>query len=454
MAIVNSYKDKFIGLDRPSVYDIFQKVGTSEYKNNKITTSDGTQIHEYEAIDIAEVKIEGNRFRNYGAYSFIWEKTFVKSPERSSNGSLGNLNSYATFLTPHLILDFSVMSIDDYRKIMLLHYGANEFTVECYDPIYNRKIRVKMYFATEESAKLYTISQKRLISRQWEEWVDLVAVTEYKVELIGTNNDLDLISVKYEYSTLNEDGTLLYPYFPNGTVASPQYEEDVYLGEEIIIGENSTFTDTPPSTTLKFKHWVDDNGVIYTNGIVVTVNAPLTLYAVWESSTTFTLSFNYGISDVATEVDSSTGISTQILDREVQQGQSIGNLPPITASPFVTGTDNVKYYPYTNGGWYKYPVKQADMQVLSNSLYWENRDTIIYALYDKKPFTVSYVTNSTNNNIPTQTLYYGDKVYLPTLVRDGYSFQGWYVDSEFKSAFSGTMPPYSIILYAMWDTTL
>ena len=440
---VNSYKDKYIGIDRPSVYDILQWVGTTEYREGA--------IKEYEAVDIEEVKIGGNRFRNYGAYSFIWEKTFVKSPERSGNGSISNLNSYATFLTPHLILDFSIMSIEDYRKIMLLHYGANEFTVECYDPIYNRKIKVKMYFGTEEMAKLFTIAQNRLLpDGQWEEWVDLVGVTEYKVELIGTNNDLDLVSVKYEYSTLNADGTLLYPTFPNGSVATPEYEEDIYIGEEIVVGSNSTFPDTPPSTTLKFKHWVDDNGKTYTNGVVVTVNAPLTLYAVWEATTSFTLSFNYGLSDVATETDSSTGVMTEILNREVQQGQSIGTLPPLTAEPFVTGTDKVKYYPYTNGGWYKHPVKQADTQVFNNDLYWQNRDSIIYALYDKKPFTVSYVTNSPNTDIPTQTLYYGDQVYLPTLARDGYTFQGWYIDSAYNTAFSGTMPPYPITLYARW----
>ena len=432
--MANSYLDKYKGVDRPSVYDILQKVGTTEYREGA--------IKEYQAVDIAEVKINGNRFRNYGAYSFIWEKTFVKSPERSADGSLGNLNSYATFLTPHLILDFSVMSIDDYRKIMLLHYGANEFTVECYDPIYNHKIKVKMYFATEEMAKLYTIAQNRLLpDGQWEEWVDLVGVTEYKVELIGTNNDLDLVSVKYVY---NNNIT------PTGAPMPDQYEKDVYLGEEIVVGNNSTFPNTPPTNSYKFKHWVDGSGLIYTNGVVVTVNSPLTLYAVWETSTTKTLSFNYGLSDVDYKVDSATGIRKEILNKEVQQGQSIGTLPKLTAEPFVTGADKVKYYPYTNGGWYKHPVKQADMKVVNNQPYWTDRDTIIYALYDKKPFTVTYVTNVPNASIPTQTIYYGDQVYLPTLARDGYTFQGWYVDRDLKKAFGGNMPPYSITLYARW----
>jgi uncharacterized repeat protein (TIGR02543 family) len=315
-----------------------------------------------------------------------------------------------------------------------------------------------MYFATEEMAKLYTISQNRLLpDGQWEEWVDLVGVTEYKVELIGTNNDLDLVSVKYEYNAPLDDNGL--PIYPSGSPIPPQYEEDIYLGEEIVVGSNSTFQSTPPSNNYQFSHWTmlseNENGEYEvlgerTNGLVMTINAPTIFRAEWKPTSTRTLSFNYGLSDVATEVDSATGISTQILNREVQQGHSIGTLPPLTAEPFVTGTDKVKYYPYTNGGWYKHPVKQADMQVFSNELYWQNRDTIIYALYDKKPFTVDYVTDAPNTAIPTQTLYYGDQVYLPTLARDGYTFQGWYVDPQKTKAFGGAMPPYSITLYARW----
>jgi uncharacterized repeat protein (TIGR02543 family) len=333
------------------------------------------------------------------------------------------------------------MSIDDYRKLMQLHYSSNEHIVECYDPIYNKKIKVKMYFSTEQMAKLHTISRKRFNGNEWEEWVDLVGVREYSVELIGTNNDLDLVSVRYVY---NSDVT------PNDSPIPDQYEEDVYKGEEIVIGANSTFPDTPPSSTQKFKHWVDDNGKVYNNGIVNTINSNLTLYAVWESSTAFTLSFNYGLSDVEYSVDSATGVLTEILNKEVQKGQSIGILPKLTAEPSVTGEGNVKYYPYTNGGWYKHPVKQDDMKVYDNQEYWADRSTVIYALYDKKSFTVSYVTNSGNTAIPTQTLYYGDSVYLPTLASDGYIFQGWYIDSSFNTAFSGSMPPYSITLYARW----
>jgi uncharacterized repeat protein (TIGR02543 family) len=432
------YNKKYKGIgDRLSVMEILQEVGTTRYREN--TTK------EYQAVDIDKVVIDGNIFKNYGQYSFIWEKTYVKEPVRSANGSIENLNSYATFLTAHLILDFSVMSIDDYRKIMRLHYESNEYTVECYDTIYNHPIRIKMYFATEEMAKLFTISQHRsLPNGGWEDWVDIVGVSDYKVELIGTNSELDLVGVKYSY---NSDIT------PTG-VPVPNIEEEVYIGEEIVVGNGVPFINEPPSYTQKFKEWntkPDGTGLTYTNGKVITVNDDMTLYAIWESTTSYTLSFNYGLSDVYSEIDSTTGVLTEVLNREITDITDIGVLPPLTEPYVEDANTKKKYYPYTNGGWYKHPVKQNNMQVVSNQAYWMTRDTIIYALYDKKPFTVDYVTNSGNTAIPQQTLTYGDSVYTPTLAQQGYTFQGWFIDSTLVTQFSGSMPPYDITLYAKWE---
>jgi uncharacterized repeat protein (TIGR02543 family) len=428
------YRDKFKGRDgRRSIYEILSVTTFENYELIK---------NEYDATEISQIKIDGNTFNNYGQYQFVWEKSYVTSPERSSGGNLGNLNAHSTFLTAHLLINFSLMSIDDYRAIMKLHYERNEFVVECYDIIYNRPIKIKMYFGTEEMAKLYTINKMRLgDNEEWEDWIALVGVQDYSVELIGTNNELDLVSVEYLY---NSDIT------PNDVPVPPQYEEDVYIGEEIVIGANSTFPSMPPNPNLKFKEWQDESGEIYTNGIVVTVNSPIKLKAIWESKTSFNLSFNYGLSDVATEINPETGEATQILNKEITNIQNIGTLPPITV-PFVEDKNTKeKYYPYENGGWYKHPVKQENMKVESGIPYWATRDTIIYALYDKKKFAVEYETNDPNTSIPNQIFTYEDVVWLPNLSRNGYMFEGWYIDNKFNTRFSGNMPPYKLNLYAKW----
>ncbi len=236
---------------------------------------------EYKAVDIDKVWIDDVCYDNYGTYSFIWEKSYVKSPERANNGSIGNLNSYSTFLTPHLKIDFSLMSIDYYRRLMQQIYGRNEFIVKCYDVIYNKKITVKMYFATEEMAKLWTIVEKvQQGADAWEEYIELVGVQGYTVELIGTNNDIDLVSVMY------------YPNYPSDVSQRPypefEAENDVYFGEDIIVGGNSTYPDNPPNG-YEFAYWCTEtspnsaSAIRYTNKTTLTVNPyGLTLYAIWQ----------------------------------------------------------------------------------------------------------------------------------------------------------------------------
>lgn len=271
---MNSYLNNN-GVDsRLSLIEILQKVGSANY--NK----------EYVAENISFIKIDGNVFTNYGQYSFIWEKSYAKSPTRSVGGSIGNLNEMPTFIVPHLVIDFSIMSIDDYRKLMILHYDSNEHIVECYDPIYNRMITEKMYFATEEMAKLHTIAQKRFLNGVWEEWIDLVGVREYTVELIGTNNDEDKqYTVRYVYNA--PTGADFQPIYPNGVKPPDQYEQSpMFSGQDFLVGANSTFPKMPPNENYEFLTWrlVNEKGEdlgTRKNGAQITINQNLTFYAIW-----------------------------------------------------------------------------------------------------------------------------------------------------------------------------
>ena len=405
------------------------------------------QFHE---VDIDRVIIDGNEIRDYKAYRFIWEKTYVKSPERSSNGSMGNLNSYATFIVGHLYLDFSLMSIEEYRLIMRLHYSKNEFVVECRDVINGKPIKLKMYFATEQVAKLFTIAN--CLYGGDENNVMLLGVEDYTVEMIGTNNDLDLVSIVYypNYESVETN---------DAPQSSFEAEEDIYMGEDIVVGKNSTYQDNPP-TGYKFSHWVDETGETYPDGSHLTINdaivgenKALKLYAVWQKTTQFTLSFDYGLSSVATEINASTGELKEILTKDnVQFNESIGGLPTTDATPKVT-IDKIDYYPYYGGGWYKKPYIDDKQKVNSGDLYWATRNTTIYRLYKKVGYTVTYQTNQSEYLIPTQELNYKDKVIIPTLAKQGKTFKGWYSTSDFTGSAitSLTMPPQNITLYAKWE---
>lgn len=409
---------------------------------------------EYEAANISKVLIDDNEFTNYGTYSFLWEKSYVKSPERSGDGSIGNLNTYATFVTGHLKIDFSVMSIDDYRRLMKLIYSKNEFIVKCYDVVYNTTATLKMYFSTEEMPKLWTIANmKQKTADEWDDWVDLVGVQGYTVEMIGTNNDIDLVSVLY------------YPNFPQNVTQIPssefEAEEDMYVGADFIVGASSTYPNNPPNG-YKFAYWVDEideygeptkDSNRYGNGSVRTLDTDivsidgLKLYAIWQQSSDNILSFNYGIS---TPVYSGTLDEYTLYNRGVQKDKDIGTLPSFDPAPSVT-IEKEKYYPYENGAWYRLPIKDEAVRVHDNDLYWSVRDSIIYLLFDKISYRVEYVTGKDDIEIPAQYIEYGATITLPVLASSTQKFDGWYYDRvTYKNRAGGTMPPYDIKLYAKW----
>ena len=412
----------------------------------------------YRAVDIEKVIIDGDTFTNYGDFQFVWEKSYVKSPSRSSAGVIDNLNSYATFVTPHLILNFSIMSIDDYRAIMRKDLERNEFIVECYDPIYNKRISVKMYFATPQMAKLYTIAKKRLNGSEWEDFIELVGVHGYTVELIGTNADIEKVSVIYYLNAPINTNTNM-PYVPDHALSS-YAEEDVYNGQEIVIGNVATsIVNETFGSALRFTKWniSSDNPLEsktqgnYINGNTMTVGEHgIKLYAQWENSEDRTISFNYGLADPS--IDEIT--YTYETSRKVVQGKSIGTLPtaqtPTVKAKDLNGEEKT-YTPYYNGAWYKTPIKtENSVAVKSGDLYWLNRDSTIYLLYDTTQYALNlYLDGSLYQ---TNSVAYNSPMNLPLLVKSGHKFDGWYYTSDFQkdTKASGLMPPYNLTLYARW----
>ena len=404
---------------------------------------------EYIPVDISKVKIDGDEFTNYGGIQFAWEKSYFTEPKRSSGGRIGNLNSYSTLVVPHLIFNFSIMSIDDYRAIVKKDLEKNEFVVECYDPIYNKITKNKMYFAPLQMAKLYTIHKNRFNGNAWEEFIELAGVHEYTVEMIGTNNDLDLVSVVYHLNP------------PSDTGVDDQFvgEQDVYKGEEIIIGGASNFQNETFNGKYKFKGWniSKDGGNTgnYIDGDAYTINSDLVLYAQWQNAEVFTLSYNYGVADPLYNNKQYNYITSKLISK----GNSIGELP-IPETPFVEVKNEelqttTKYYPYINGKWYKIPQLTANANefvVKDNDLYWDNRDITIYYLYNTVKYVIRYYVDGVLHSI-SRNIEFNSQIPLPELVKNGYTLNGWYTTSDFKeyTKISGNMPPYNLTLYAKFD---
>ena len=444
-------------LDNLKTYDKYGRRSVYEILSLNPNIPEDWEIisREYKSVDIDKVIIDGDTYTNYGDFQFIWEKAYIKEPKRSGRGNLGNLNSHATFITGHLVMNFSIMSIDDYRSIMRKDLEKNEFVVETYDIIYNEKVKIKMYFTTQQMAKLFTIAQHRFNGNEWEDWVEIVGVHDYTVDLVGTNNDLDLVSVVYH----------LNPPSDTGYTDQMIGENDVYKGEELVIGGASDFQQETFGGLYKFTKWnISQSGGSlgnYLDGYAYTINTNLVLYAQWESTTEHTLTFNYGIADPAINESN----YTYEVNRPVTKGKSIGDLP-VVETPKVKAKDingnEEEYTPYYNAQWWKIPRKAKKVDengnditdtliVKNNELYWSDRDSAIYLLYDVTKYDLSLYLDG--ELYQTNKIEYNTPMNLPYLVRSGYTFDGWYYTSDFKqgSKISGNMPPYDITLYAKWE---
>ncbi len=409
---------------------------------------------EYEAVDIDKLIIDGNEFANYGEYSFIWEKTFVKSPVRATgNGAINNMNSYSTFLTPHLKINFSLMGIDVYRKIMQLLYSKNEFNVTCYDIVYNRKIEnIKMYFATEEMPKLWTIAHKL----QSGDYVELLGVKDYVVEMIGTNTESGLISIIYHSN------------FPDGSdIVSGT--ESFGRGTDFTVRKFSDFSNIfSEPDGYKFNSWntkADGSGVKYLEDNVYYGITDLVLYAQYNSMALKTLTFNYGVGDAVLNNNGQSILSIPIIYQEtyetaiqraniiLEDGSRLSGFP-VSDLPIVT-YDNEEYTPYDRKGWYTTSTIGNEQQPLKvTDTYQIDGDGTIYQIFAPKTYAITFDTQGGNSLSPI-TAEYNTLVELPTptISGSGIIFAGWYISDSTKLITSLQMPPKNITLYAKWKSS-
>lgn len=405
---------------------------------------------EYIAKGIGQVIVNGTVLTGYDVYTFIWEKSYVKSPERSGNGSIGNLNSYTTFITPHLKLEYDVMPIDMYRKLMNIIDSTNEVTVTFYDVQKDEITTQKMYFATEEMPSLYT---QVITNVDGTNEVAVLGVKNYTVELIGTNNNVETMSVIYNLNA------------PSGTSAVTNIGSyETQNGGDFIVGvgvvydyENETF-DGHYAFKGVWNTEPDGSGRTYIDGNVETISEStltkgtktLVLYAQWQQSDTCTLTYAYGLGTPLYNERNEAIVSKSIQVGD-KYGLANGKLPNSLYAPSVM-YEGETYYPYYNGGWYTTPVKGENSVALNdNSVYNVQGNSTIYQLYDVRKYSVRFDSQGgtpfealTGNN----AVEYGSRIALPTPAKEGHTFGGWYLNGK---SFNGIMPPFDIILTAKWS---
>jgi hypothetical protein len=244
--------------------------------------ADGTpndRLDKYCTKEIKKIIIDGNEFEGYKAYSFFWEKTYAKEPERSASGNIGNLDSYPTFITPHLQINFSMLSIADYRRLYELILSRNEFEVTCYDPTdrNNSTTTNKMYFYPDSLPKLNMISRIVQMADMKEKWVELLGVQDYTVEMVGTNNDIETqFTINYHRNP------------PMSGINNDVIQKIVNKGSEVLVGQGAETIMDATYGDYKFRKWCTvqnpsniDKGINYLAGNKLFAYKNIDLYAQW-----------------------------------------------------------------------------------------------------------------------------------------------------------------------------
>lgn len=397
--------------------------------------------------NFARIWIDGYEIGGYLTYTALDAKSYFTEPKRSINGVIENLNSYATFLTPQVTLEFKYMDIRTYRIIMKLIQQRNEHVVKYYDIVNDKLVTKKMYFKPEQ---LPTIFSRKL---------EILAVTDYKLELVGTNAELSTLSIIYH---ANYDGATV----------ETEGSADFVSGEEIIIGEGITIKDNAPSDK-HFNGWnssADGTGQPYLDGYAYvinindTTNNVLNLYAQWVDNNTYTLSYNYGLGETFKSL-----MGAEIINKEITINDTYGTLPT-TKAQSITYNGEVYYgddSPYYNPQWYMNPVvTPTSTQISEKTQYTIQGNSTIYQIFQTKKYKIHFDLNVSISEKTNPDSYsdieveYGAAIYKPqSPTRDGYTFDGWYTSKSPSSndlafVFS-TMPPNknsdrTLTLYAKW----
>ena len=131
---------------------------------DRITMFNGTQ----------ELEVTG-----YAEYSYLDEKSYKTQPVRTQDGAIQEIEEYATFLTPRLVIKYNMMGIDDYRTTMKMLKSRNAFIIKCYDIVEDKIVKNEMYAAPSSMPRIY------------QQYLNTLGIQEHAIELIGTNVPID-----------------------------------------------------------------------------------------------------------------------------------------------------------------------------------------------------------------------------------------------------------------------
>ena len=399
---------------------------------------------------ISVVKIDGVEISGFKAFSFVRKLSYTTEPKRAGDGSLGNIDSIPVILTPQLQIDFSLLFIDSYRKIMNLIYARREHFVECYDVVRDVRVQEKMYFEPEELPKLVAIARE--FQGDEDSVIELLGVQDYTVVLTGTNNPTEQITTIYldkEDNILSaESGAENSEFLVGANVVVPDYNGYAFNNLWERVGGAEYLNNEAYRLTLDNETEKDTRQIVFK--------------AIYKSTQQFSLVLSYGLGTAIKDINGKDINSLKFVVGDtigetiaknnifLFEGGILARLP--YGEPITTTINDIKYTTYNWLGWYETSQKGENQTPLSeNSILQVNGDMIIYSLHAPVKHSVVFVGNNSISYAPLENVEYGSSVPLPTPYKENYTFGGWYTDELLENKFDGKMPPYDLTLYAKWE---
>ncbi|MDE6589002.1 MAG: InlB B-repeat-containing protein [Oscillospiraceae bacterium] len=255
----------------------------------------------------------------------------------------------------------------------------------------------------------------------------------YSYQFVAVINGAEYWSDKYSFTAVGIPTTYMVTFDATGGSVSPGRKtvcEGNFYGE----------LPTPTRPGYQFNCWSTDppassGGVTFVQRITasspVTKQRDHTLYAHWNKvSQTYTVTFNANSGSVDTS------------SKMVTAGESYGTLP----TPVRSG--------YTFDGWYT--SSSGGSRVTSSTTVTQTQNHTLYAhwIRDVETCTVTFNANGGNVGTASKVVTKGESYgSLPTPVRDGYTFDGWYTSSGGGSRVTPSTTvtqTQNHILYAHW----
>lgn len=226
----------------------------------------------YRNSQIDRIEIDGEVITGYFEYSFLEEKSYKEQPVRSDDGTIQDLNSYSTFLTPRVIIRYNMMNIEDYRKLMKKLKSKNAFNVVCYDIVEDKRVQHEMYFATPQMPVIY------------QQYLMALGIKEYTIELIGTNRHAGF-SITYDYNLpdyLKQKFKTRYPNEKEYMVYTDVPYNAPFLIGNIYLPDGELLESTFPSAIINsWNTSPNGDGITYKQDRYF-IQKDLTLYAQWQ----------------------------------------------------------------------------------------------------------------------------------------------------------------------------